>query len=196
MLNDTPQLSTYRAGPDRCTLLALPKASFIHLFGQDPSLLAELHIAMRGTECSMKAILDHHGARGLFTDFLRRHRGDRALTFHEKVTQFRKLDPNGFHAAARSVAQGIVLEFLMDSDFVERFTSKEFTEQVKLDIKDGNVSVDRLTQAQEEVFRYLEAELFARFKESEGFLTFLQGLTAGYEVAPLGGHALLDELEA
>lgn len=193
MLDDAPQLSTYRAGPDRCTLLALPKAAFLQLFGRDAGLLAELHIAMRGEESSLKAVLDHKGSRNLFTAYLRRNRGERALIFYEKVSQYRALEPSGFHAAARSVASGIIVEFLADPEFVRYHTDAELQATLTEALQTNSLHADLLIVVQRQVYQTLEHQHLANFKNSDEFQTFIEMLNSGFEVQQLETPDVLDK---
>jgi len=196
MLSDRPQLTTFRAGPDRCTLLALPRSAFLQLFGNDTSLQAELQIAREGVETSLSAILDHKGARALFTEYLRRTRGERALIFFEKVSQYRMLAPSGFHAAAVSVASGIIVDFLTDPEFIKNHTSEQLQTTISQALATNSLTAELLTVAQAEIYEALENHRLADFKNSDAFQQFLQMLQSGNELQAFGRESSIDNLEA
>ena len=105
----------YKAGPYRTTMLMVPASSFHQLFGRngDTSLFAELRMKVHQENTPLMTILEHSRARNLYIHHLRKQLGNFAehqLYFYEAVTQYLQLEPSGFKAAARSIAEGIMAE--------------------------------------------------------------------------------------
>lgn len=119
---------------------------------------------------SLKTILEHPRARRLFISHLQKLRGgfarsfEQRLYFCEAVSQYLQLEPAGFSAAARSVAQGIVEEFVPDGAPNKVSFSLDLTAKICQCIYSGNSDPYPvlLRQARQEAFLLLEEKVRMR----------------------------------
>ena len=109
--------ATYRAETEGsgCAILEVPRHLFFQMLAKDRTLLAALHVKLLRNEASLAALLAHPIAKSAFYSFVSRMCGDSySLIAYEAMQSYAKLGPKGFHAAAKSVGEGIVVEFLGD----------------------------------------------------------------------------------
>ena len=134
--------ATYKAADSGgCCLLEVPRHLFYQLLGKDRTLLAALHIKLLRTDASLAAILAHPRARAAFAGFVERVRATRlspalscmhhpttltsnpsttpqvcgdhhSLDAYEAMRAYAQLSPNSLDAAARSVGESIIAEFM------------------------------------------------------------------------------------
>ena len=91
-----------------------------------------------------------------------------------QVSRYRRLDPSGFHAAAKSVASGILVEFLADPEFVMHHLSDDLQATLRQALQTNKLHADLLIVAQRQVYDILEQYRLADFMATEPFQHFLQ----------------------
>ena len=171
----------------------LPVDAFATLFNKDRSLLAELRMKVHGAATSLMTVLEHRRARALFIEHVRKaggHGAESRLHFYEAVSQYLQLEPSGFPAAARTVAEGIVLEYIPDYAMsrveLEPKTKKDFLNA----IRDGQVEryPELLQRSRDEVYAELERTYLPPFSRSEPFTQMLHALSQGNDLTALQGE--------
>ena len=189
MLPSAPLSVQYRAGAAEVTLLVLGATPFLGLFARDSSLLAELRMKVHQKNASLMTILEHRRARALFVEYLRKHGhgAEARLHFYEAVTQYMQLEPAGFTAAARTIAEGIVVEYIPDYAMsrveLPPQTRKEFLNA----LRDGQSDKypELLERSREEVYAELEKTCLRPFTSSEPYTHMLQALSEGNDLSEL-----------
>ena len=183
MLPSAPIGAHYYAGQDDVTLLVLSAPAFAHLFGKDQTLLAELRMRLHGKQTSLMTILEHPRARALFTEHLRKGGASQEarLHFYMAVTQFLQLEPSGFRAASRAIAEGIVKEYVPDYAIIKVEMSESIRTEMLQALRDGSTDKypDLLRRAREDIYSQLERVSLRTFTSSEPFLRLLDTLSPG-----------------
>jgi CRP-like cAMP-binding protein len=198
MLPSAPISVQYTAGEEEVTLLVLPADAFTYLFGKDRSLLAELRMKIHGKRASLTTVLEHRRARALFMEHLRKGGPSQEgrLHFYEAVTRYLQLEPCGFRAAARAIAEGIVIEYVPDY----AVSRVEFSPHLRRDLlqalRDGSTDKypELLRKAREEIFGELERVSLRPFTHSDAFTHLLAAVAQGSELRELKDE--LAEFEA
>jgi CRP-like cAMP-binding protein len=107
--------ATYRAAPGGATLLEVPRHLFFQMLAKDRTLLAALHIKLLQQDASLSAILAHPRARAAFAGFVEKVCSDHhALDAYEAMHAYAKLAPAHLDAAARTVGESIIHEFVRE----------------------------------------------------------------------------------
>ena len=144
---------------------------------------------VHGVASSLQTVLEHRRGRALFVEHLRRagHGAEFKLLFHEAVSQYLQLAPSGFQAAARAVAEGIVVEYVPDYAMTRISLPANLRHELLHALKEGRV--DRypalLKRAREEVYAEMGREHLRAFTASEPFALMLQALSSGNDLAEL-----------
>ena len=134
-------------------------------------------------------VLEHRRARTLFTEHLRKGGPSQEgrLLFYEAVTQYLQLEPSGFRAAARSIAEGIVTEYVPEYAISRVEFSSHLRSEVMQALRDGSLDKypDLLRRARDEVYGELERVSLRPFTSSEQFKQLLAAVTQGNELREL-----------
>jgi CRP-like cAMP-binding protein len=179
------------AGAEPVTMLRVPAAAFADIFGKDRTLLAELRLKVHGAAVSLRTILAHSRARTLLIQHVRSTRGtgnrEQLLYFYEAVVQYEQLEPLGFVAAARSVAQGIIDEYVLPGSANHVALPADLARGITQALHEGRFErfASFLASARQEVYRELERTCLAPFTSSELFTTLLAALAAGNDLSAL-----------
>ena len=198
MLPSAPLVTSYAVAEEEVTLLVLPAAAFAHLFNKDRSLLAELRMKVHGIDSSLMTILEHRRSRALFLESLRKGGASQEgrLHFYEAVSQYLQLEPLGFRAAARAIAEGIVTEYVPDYSPTRVELSPPLRREMLQALRDGSIDKypDLLSRAREDVYDELERVSLRPFTSSDPFLQLLDALSQGCDMTQLKHE--LSEFEA
>ena len=170
--------ATYEPGLEGCTLLALPRTSFLALFAEDESLLAEVCIKLLREAVPLQSILNHRRARRLFAMHLdnRRLGASHTLEFHAAVRRYGKVGALGMPAALLVISQSIVGEFIMKRSPHAVAISDESRSTILAEHAKGRVPVDILLREAEHIFSALTSVDLKGFVSSAPYQEFLSRL--------------------
>ena len=190
MLPNAPLKVSYTAGRQRVTMLVLPSLAFMQLFGRDKALLAELRMKVHQEDTSLMTVLEHSRARNLFIQHLQHlpeGNGEHRLYFYESVTQWLQLEPAGFKAAARAIAEGIILQHVPDDAPCHVAFSSALAAQMISSLDDGRLSLysKLLRTARLEIYHGLEDSVLQSFTHGELFSQLLRALSLGHDLSDL-----------
>lgn len=109
------------------------------------------------------------------------------LHFYEAVTQYLQLEPAGFSAAARTIAEGIVVEYVPEYAMSKVELSPQTRKEFLNALRDGQIDKypGLLQRSREEVYAELERNCLRPFTASEPYLHMLQALSEGNDLSEL-----------
>jgi hypothetical protein len=146
---------------------------------------------------SLMTILEHRRSRALFIEHLRRRSlsAENQLLFYEAVSQFLQLEPSGFKAAARTIAEDIFVEYVPDYAITRVELSPSLTADMLSALNEGRAEryPALLLRARADVYDELAREHLRPFTSSEPFMQMLHTLSSGND---LSAYSSLQEFEA
>ena len=98
-----------------------------------------------------------------------------------------QLEPSGFRAAARSIAEGLVAEYVADAAPTKVLLSRRMHDEMvrAMNVANSDQYPELLKRARREIYHELERETLRTFTSSELFQQLLHALSFGTDLGDL-----------
>lgn len=192
LFNNKSNTATVKAKTNG-VVLRIPVESFTTIMSTEQAVYAEIAIRVMGKAVSMGHILKHPDARKTFLTYCEKEYAQENLDFWLSVKRLEAIETKTLPSDVLEVLQLNVIDvqarrvkllsemcekifnrFVKEGAVNEINISSDCREQITNKIQQGEYTYDMFLPAKVEVFRLLEADNFARYKESLDFQTFLQ----------------------
>ena len=139
----------------------------------NPQILAELIVRMKGRQVNLNDLLKHSESKELYQIFLEEMHGEENLRFYDAATSFLKKYEERTGDEVKSKAEYIVKRFLTITAPEAINVPHNIYKQTQDDIERNPVPKAIFETAKKEIYTLMERDLYQRFKKSKHFLTLL-----------------------
>jgi len=154
-------------------LLSISNDDIHKCFEDQPQILAELVVRMRGNTVTLEELINHRESKECFTRYLKGVHGEENLRFYIAATSFTKRFKSMSSEEIRSKANAIFEKYFTVNSPDAINASHTIYKEIELSVKGCNFSKDMFSKPIHEIHIMLEKDLFARFKKSEIFSKLL-----------------------
>ena len=153
-------------------LLAIAGEDIHECLGDDPQILAELVVRMKGRKVGLDELLKHNESVKIYKEFLEEMHGEENLRFYEAAAKFRMKYEDMTENKIKSKAESIVKQFLLDSAVEAVNAPHNIYKQVEDDLQKWPIPATIFDDAMKEIYNLMDRDLYQRFKKS-GYFTIL-----------------------
>jgi hypothetical protein len=157
-------------------LLSIDKESFQTVFGSNRQVLAEFELRVMKGSAQLSHILAHSLGIASFRNFLEKEHAGENIDFWVAVNDFGNAmfdDAGGvvmIHSDSLEKAKRIFVTFC--AEYADRQVNLPHKMVAELDAKingDGGITPDLFNASQQEIYKLMEKDKFARYKNSDDF---------------------------
>ena len=176
IINNSSRAATITTTTDT-VLLAIDAAYFKECFSDSPQLVTEFRMRMMGSKIDLRSALRYGETRILFANFLDKEHSLDNLHFIDDIDKFHSSCASMSAAEIYEEAQKIVRKYLEKSAPAALNVSHDVYERIRDIMSNPTMhGADMFAEAETEVLKLMEFDVFARFKKTEEFAALMDRL--------------------
>lgn len=172
VINNSKRLATIST-VTKTVLVELTGENFHKCFQDKPELISEFILRMKGRLVDLKTLMNHKLSKQVFSEFLDLEHGKENILFYDAAEEYKTHFDKWTEDEKEEKATFIVKDYLSSrgEDAVNVPCSMYEAATKVLETKD--FKKDSFEQPQEEIFKLMDRDLFARFRKSSAYTALM-----------------------